>query len=117
MTLSIIQTYSACGPGLNVSFSGVGGTEPYTYSIIGPVKETNNTGVFVNLPAGDYQVSAMDKAKIPQGATVLDPYMGSGTTGIACLRTARNFIGIEQDAAHYKTACDRIAHELEGALL
>jgi site-specific DNA-methyltransferase (adenine-specific) len=43
--------------------------------------------------------------------------MGSGTTGIACLRTGRNFIGIERDAAHYKTACDRIAHELDGALL
>jgi len=28
-----------------------------------------------------------------------------------------NFIGIERDAAHYKTACDRIAHELDGALL
>ena len=60
---------------------------------------------------------AMDKAKIPQGATVLDPYMGSGSTGIACLRTGRNFIGVERDAAHYKTACDRIAHELDGALL
>ena len=32
-------------------------------------------------------------------------------------RTGRNFIGIERDAAHYKTACDRIAHELDGALL
>ena len=59
----------------------------------------------------------LDMAKVPIGATVLDPYMGSGTTGIACLRTGRNFIGIERDAAHYKTACDRIAHELDGALL
>jgi DNA modification methylase len=59
----------------------------------------------------------MDKMKIPLGVTVLDPYMGSGTTGVACLRTGRNFIGIERDAAHYKTACDRIAHELDGALL
>ena len=60
---------------------------------------------------------AMDKAKIPQGATVLDPYMGSGSTGIACLRTGRNFIGVERDAAHYKTACDRFAQECDGALL
>lgn len=60
---------------------------------------------------------AMEQCKVPIGATVLDPYMGSGTTGIACLRTGRNFIGIERDAAHYKTACDRIAHELDGALL
>ena len=59
----------------------------------------------------------MDRAKVPRGATVLDPYMGSGTTGIACLRTGRNFIGIERDAAHYKTACDRLAHELDSALL
>jgi len=51
------------------------------------------------------------------GDTVCDPFMGSGTTGIACLRAGRNFIGIERDAAHYKTACDRIAHELDGALL
>lgn len=59
----------------------------------------------------------MEQVGVPLGATVLDPYMGSGTTGIACLRTGRNFIGIERDAAHYKTACDRIAHELDGALL
>jgi len=59
----------------------------------------------------------LDIAKVPIGATVLDPYMGSGTTGVACVRTGRNFIGIERDAAHYKTACDRIAHELDGALL
>jgi site-specific DNA-methyltransferase (adenine-specific) len=51
------------------------------------------------------------------GETICDPYMGSGTTGVAAVRLGRNFIGIERDAAHYKTACDRIAHELHGALL
>jgi DNA modification methylase len=51
------------------------------------------------------------------GETIGDPYMGSGTTGVAAVRLGRNFIGIERDAAHYKTACDRIAHELDGALL
>ena len=61
---------------------------------------------------------AMDKAKVPEGATVLDPYMGSGTTGIACLRTNRNFIGIERDAEHFKTACARLERECnQGALL
>jgi len=59
----------------------------------------------------------MEQCKGPIGATVLDPYMGSGTTGLACLRTGRNYVGIERDARHYKTACDRIAHELDGALL
>lgn len=47
-----------------------------------------------------------------EGATVLDPYMGSGTTGIACLRTGRNFIGIEKDPKHFQTACDRIEREI-----
>ena len=54
----------------------------------------------------------MDKAKVPEGATVLDPYMGSGTTGIACLRTGRRFVGIEKDPTHYATALERIKTEL-----
>ena len=59
----------------------------------------------------------LDVARLPTGATVLDPYMGSGTTGIACLRTGRNFIGIEIDPKHYATACDRMAREIDGELL
>lgn len=54
----------------------------------------------------------MDRAKVPAGATVLDPYMGSGSTGIACIRTHRNFVGIEKDPAHFQTALDRIKREL-----
>ena len=56
-------------------------------------------------------------AKVPKGATVLDPYMGSGTTGIACLRTGRNFIGIEKDPKHFETACERMAREIDGQLI
>ena len=52
-----------------------------------------------------------------EGETIVDNFMGSGSTGVACVRTGRNFIGIERDATHYKTACDRIRTELEGALL
>lgn len=48
-----------------------------------------------------------------EGETVLDPFMGSGTTGIACIRTGRKFIGIERDPAHFKTAELRIRRELE----
>jgi len=54
----------------------------------------------------------MDQAKISEGDTVIDPYMGSGTTGIACIRTGRNFIGIEKDPAHYATALQRIKSEM-----
>ena len=39
---------------------------------------------------------------------VLDPYMGSGTTGVACVNLQREFIGIEIDPKHFATACRRI---------
>jgi site-specific DNA-methyltransferase (adenine-specific) len=58
---------------------------------------------------------AMDYAGVPLGATVLDPYMGSGTTGIACIRTGRKFIGIEKDTVHFDTAVARIQEELSHA--
>lgn len=43
------------------------------------------------------------------GETVLDPFMGSGTTGIACYRMGRNFIGIEKVAPYFAIAQRRIA--------
>lgn len=54
----------------------------------------------------------LDSAKLEAGATVLDPFMGSGTTGIACIRTGRRFIGIEKDPVHFETARSRIEREL-----
>lgn len=44
--------------------------------------------------------------KVP--GTVLDPFMGSGTTGVACAKLGRRFIGIEVDSGYYKIACERI---------
>lgn len=43
------------------------------------------------------------------GGTVLDPFMGSGSTGVACVNTGRDFIGIELDQGYFETACRRIA--------
>ena len=43
-----------------------------------------------------------------EGETVMDNTMGSGTTGVACVNTNRNFIGIEQDAKYFKIAEQRI---------
>ena len=43
-----------------------------------------------------------------EGDTILDCFMGSGTTGIACIRTGRNFIGIELDDGYFQTAKERI---------
>jgi DNA modification methylase len=41
--------------------------------------------------------------------TVLDPFMGSGTTGVACANLGRKFIGIEIEERYFDTACERIA--------
>lgn len=43
---------------------------------------------------------------------VLDPFMGSGTTGVACVRTGRRFIGIEKEPKYYDIAVKRITDEL-----
>ena len=43
-----------------------------------------------------------------EGDTVLDMFMGSGTTGVACANTGRMFIGIELDTHYFNTAKDRI---------
>jgi len=44
----------------------------------------------------------------PAGGAVLDPYMGSGTTGVACHQTQRAFIGIEREPKYFDIACRRI---------
>lgn len=42
------------------------------------------------------------------GHVILDPFMGSGTTGVAALKMGRRFIGIERDPEHFATACRRL---------
>jgi site-specific DNA-methyltransferase (adenine-specific) len=42
------------------------------------------------------------------GQTVADPFMGSGTTGVACMELGRKFTGIEQDVERFDIACRRI---------
>lgn len=58
----------------------------------------------VSLPAKAIEASNCE--------TVLDPYMGSGTTGVAAVRAGKRFVGIEKDRAHYETALQRITNEL-----
>ena len=47
-----------------------------------------------------------------KGQTIIDPFMGSGTTGVACVKQGRSFIGIERDSKYFEICCNRI----EGAL-
>lgn len=45
---------------------------------------------------------------LPDAQTVLDPFMGSGTTGVACAKLGRKFIGIEIEPKYFDIACRRI---------
>lgn len=45
----------------------------------------------------------------PVGGTALDPFMGSGSTGVACINTGRKFIGMELDQGYFETAKRRIS--------
>jgi DNA modification methylase len=44
----------------------------------------------------------------PHNKTILDPFMGSGTTGVACVKLGRKFIGIEIEPKYFDIACKRI---------
>lgn len=48
----------------------------------------------------------INQAGDPQ--TILDPFMGSGTTGLACVELGRKFIGIEKEPKYFEIACKRI---------
>ncbi|EIT87573.1 DNA methylase N-4/N-6 domain-containing protein [Parascardovia denticolens IPLA 20019] len=43
-----------------------------------------------------------------EGGVVLDPFMGSGSTGVASVTLGRRFIGVELDEGFFETACKRI---------
>ena len=45
---------------------------------------------------------------VPPGGVILDPYMGSGTTGVAAVQMGHPFIGIEIEADYFDIACRRI---------
>ena len=51
-------------------------------------------------------ISCFENAK-----TVLDPFMGSGTTAVACINTNRNYIGFEIDKDYWNKATERLEAE------
>lgn len=50
----------------------------------------------------------MDRLRVAPGATVLDPFLGSGTTAVACVKTGRKCIGIELDEGYCEVAARRV---------
>lgn len=58
-------------------------------------------------------IQKMIEDSTEQGSVVLDTFMGSGITAVACLRTGRNFIGFELNEKYHSIAQQRIANEKE----
>lgn len=50
----------------------------------------------------------IDRARLAAGSVIADPYMGSGSTGVAALDAGHSFIGVEIDPAYFDIACRRI---------
>ena len=61
-------------------------------------------------------ITKMIEDSTEPGAVVLDTFMGSGTTAVACMKTGRNFIGFEQNERYHAIAEQRIADTLEQLL-
>jgi len=80
----------------------------YHYTMGGGGKEWNHPALKPLEPILNMIPIGSDEHNI-----VLDPFMGSGTTGVACVKTNRVFIGIEKDENYFKMACERIKKELE----
>ena len=43
-----------------------------------------------------------------EGETIIDPFMGSGSTGVACVNLKKHFVGIEREQKYFDIACKRI---------
>ncbi len=64
------------------------------------------------------RVMAWSLSFAPDAQTVLDPYMGSGTTGVACAQLGKAFTGIERERKYFDIACERISRaQAQGQLL
>lgn len=74
-------------------------------------KSTNGEKVHPTQKPVELIAKAIEDSTEP-GAVVLDPFMGSGTTALACIRTGRHYIGFELDEKYHAAALDRVGDEV-----
>ncbi|KAA3504624.1 site-specific DNA-methyltransferase [Rhizobium rhizogenes] len=82
-------------------------TERYPRTVITFSSDTQNSSVHpTQKPVAlmEYLISTYSQA----GQTILDFTMGSGTTGVACVKAGRKFVGVERHEPYFDIACDRI---------
>ena len=73
------------------------------HSIAATNKERNGHPTIKPIPVMEWCLNFF-----PDAQTILDPFMGSGTTGVACANLGRKFIGIEIEEKYFNIACERI---------
>ena len=78
----------------------------------GASSNSKNKRLHVSQKPVELMMWLLATCRIGLGKTVLDPYMGSGSTGVACVRTGRKFVGIEIDEGHCEVAAKRLQAEV-----
>jgi site-specific DNA-methyltransferase (adenine-specific) len=94
-----------CGAGLS-RWNGGGGRNVFTHLC----QPRDRSGLHPTEKPISLMVELVDLFTAP-GALICDPFMGSGTTGVACARRGRRFIGIEVRPDYFDAACRRIEAE------
>ena len=89
----------------------IGGTKNFKvfrhYLINSTVAASFTGDIFYDHPS-QKPIKLMNDLVVRTKGTILDPFMGSGTTGVACMNLGRKFIGIEIEPKYFDIACERI---------
>lgn len=121
---------SASSPHIQTPFEGILISYKKDWKKIKPGKSTMENKEFINLVSGKWKIRPETKGNtianfpidIPKNCIqlltyendiVLDPFMGSGTTAIACIKTNRQYIGFEISPNYHKIAVDRIQYVID----
>jgi site-specific DNA-methyltransferase (adenine-specific) len=123
-------TYGTVGKHAGQAYSDTGGASrffpvltwdpaydvPFAYVPKASRAERTSNGTVVNTHSTVKPVKLMEwlcQLVTPPGGTILDPFLGSGTTGVAAIRLGYNFIGCEQDESYLNIARSRINHAIQ----
>jgi site-specific DNA-methyltransferase (adenine-specific) len=92
----------------NIEYGDSGGASRFFYCAKAPKSEKGKYNTHPTVKPLKLMEYLCKLTKTPTGGLVLDPFMGSGTTGIACMNSDRDFIGIEKEEPYYAIAVRRL---------
>lgn len=101
------KLYEGFGEYSNINGENFGSRNPYSIIHIKADKKDNKHPSQKPVELMEY----LSLTYTNEQETILDPFMGSGTTGVAALKLGRKFIGIEIDETYFKIAVERISKE------